>query len=926
MNGTARFVLVAIAGSWALLAPPLGVTAAARAVYPYVTDFESASGWTLTGLWAVDGSPSNMPGAPSESEAFSLNYNNGSTYNTGGQTTGTATSATIDVSGLTARTLTFMCNYQTETAGAAKDKRFLRILDGSSALLAQHQIAGSGGSAAVGACPQMGLWHRHVLDLSPSWTQVKVQFLFDSVDGSNNAFAGWFIDDLYFDLPDLILAPNELSNYSIVDSGTTRQIKVAVGTGNSGTGPMIALNEELVFDNHHDHLHFPDMVHYRLKDSLGNWVTSNVSKSGFYLVHSYRLDPGAPAALTSDGRHLFGGWVDVYGQSLNPPVDVTGLPVGTYTLEFTIDPLNKIRESDETNNTAQVSIQLTPPLQQVSQIPLNDPNAVLQETAETGTTGWTAQAPWGRTSARANSPTQSWTDSPTGNYANNTNKAFTSPPVDLRNRATATLYFWQSYDLESNYDYGNVELSTDGGSSWFRLGSFTGVKASEKLSVSLNPYLGTSNLRVRFRLTSDSSVVRDGWYVDDIVIVAPLTATAPSPPSGLAASAVSTTEIRLTWTDASNNEDGFKIERSPDGMTFTLRAQVGPDATSYQDTGLAPSTRYYYRVYAYNVVGNSAPSNTANATTQAPPSIPAAPTGLSATAAPGPRIDLAWTDASSNETGFKIERSTDGTTFTSLTTVGANQTSYGNPNLSPATTYWYRVRATNSSGDSAPSNVASATTPANAAPLPPASPAGPLLVNAGATVAYDTSTTDPEGHRIQYVFSWGDGQNTTTGLYNSGATASASHAWSIPGNYEVTVRAVDEFGGASTATAPVEVRVQAVVSPNDTDGDGLSNQDESNLHGTDPSNVDSDNDGLMDGVEVLRGFNPLSPDQDANGVTDGQDDWDGDGTLNATDPSPGSAPGGGPIARGGGGGGGGCGLSGLEALALLGLIAFLRRR
>jgi hypothetical protein len=82
------------------------------------------------------------------------------------------------------------------------------------------------------------------------------------------------------------------------------------------------------------------------------------------------------------------------------------------------------------------------------------------------------------------------------------------------------------------------------------------------------------------------------------------------------------------------------------------------------------------------------------------------------------RIDLAWTDESSNETGFDVERSADGGNQWSIAgNVGANVVTFADGSLAPATTYSYRVRATNGSGASAPSNVATATTDPGNAPL-----------------------------------------------------------------------------------------------------------------------------------------------------------------------------------------------------------------
>jgi hypothetical protein len=73
-------------------------------------------------------------------------------------------------------------------------------------------------------------------------------------------------------------------------------------------------------------------------------------------------------------------------------------------------------------------------------------------------------------------------------------------------------------------------------------------------------------------------------------------------------------------------------------------------------------------------------------------------------------IALTWTDVA-DETGYRVERSLDGTTgWVELATTGQDVTTYVNATLSPGTTYSYRIIATNAGGDSAPSNVASATT------------------------------------------------------------------------------------------------------------------------------------------------------------------------------------------------------------------------
>jgi len=92
--------------------------------------------------------------------------------------------------------------------------------------------------------------------------------------------------------------------------------------------------------------------------------------------------------------------------------------------------------------------------------------------------------------------------------------------------------------------------------------------------------------------------------------------------------------------------------------------------------------------------------------------VPGPPTALSAAAVSKTQINLAWTPSSAGgQTGFKIERSTDNRTFSQIATVGASAASYPSTQLKANTTYYYRVRAYNNTGNSGYSNVAYAKTP-----------------------------------------------------------------------------------------------------------------------------------------------------------------------------------------------------------------------
>src|SRR5882724_5318281 len=187
------------------------------------------------------------------------------------------------------------------------------------------------------------------------------------------------------------------------------------------------------------------------------------------------------------------------------------------------------------------------------------------------------------------------------------------------------------------------------------------------------------------------------------------TATSSTPPAVTtnASDLLFAANTVATWTTGAGAGWTNRVITSPDGDIAEDR--IVSTAGSYSATApLGGAGPWVMQMVAFKGISS------------APPAPPTAPTNLAATAAGSSQINLSWTNTSTTQTGVKIERSTDNLTFTQIAVASATAVSYSDGGLSASTTYFYRVRATNASGDSAYSNTASATT--QSPPPPPTAP------------------------------------------------------------------------------------------------------------------------------------------------------------------------------------------------------------
>ncbi|HCY75301.1 MAG TPA: hypothetical protein DHV28_05225 [Ignavibacteriales bacterium] len=343
-------------------------------------------------------------------------------------------------------------------------------------------------------------------------------------------------------------------------------------------------------------------LYYRTKQSGGTFgnfieVTGSATESGNYNFSIPALPLGTVCQYyiaAQDANSTIVKTLPTGGSGFNPPGNIP--PTNFY--QFFVAPLT-VAMYDEANN-------------------INN---------------WTAVGTWNITTAKFVSAPTSFTDSPGGNYlANTTSSLKYNNQIGLTDVLGAILEFDTQWSIETDWDYGQVQLSTNNGATWISLtgqytnpGTGTFQPNGEPLydgtqstwvheSIDISNY-ADQQITLRYYFRSDNSVQQDGWYVDNIKISV-YSGVVPVELVSFTTSVINNT-IDLNWITATElNNSGFEIQKSSDNIEwnkigFVTGSGTSTEVQNYSFVDQNPVVgKSFYRLKQVDFDGTSEYSNT----------------------------------------------------------------------------------------------------------------------------------------------------------------------------------------------------------------------------------------------------------------------------------------------------------------------------
>ena len=237
---------------------------------------------------------------------------------------------------------------------------------------------------------------------------------------------------------------------------------------------------------------------------------------------------------------------------------------------------------------------------------------------ESGLGNWTYTGLWNTTTSESFSPTHCFTDSPDGDYPDVfSSEATLAVDVDLSDALDADIKLMALVDLETGFDYVYLDASTDGGGDWTNIYVFNGedMFTWTEYDIPLGAFVGSENVRIRFRFESDAAYFVDGLYIDDIQIIkynidgaAPLILHTPT---NLYEGTLGANTLQAELIDASGIAS-TTLYYNEDGGPYTAVSGINVvgDLYAYEIPELTPGTwvTYYIEATDTYAIPNSATS------------------------------------------------------------------------------------------------------------------------------------------------------------------------------------------------------------------------------------------------------------------------------------------------------------------------------
>jgi hypothetical protein len=256
-----------------------------------------------------------------------------------------------------------------------------------------------------------------------------------------------------------------------------------------------------------------------------------IDKTGSFEYTIKGLGLGNPGNFTVSITPVSGNIISIGSSNNHSGLAITETQTGS--ISYQLD--NTIQYGDEISYKLVINNGLFDLEKEITKI-YGVTTEVFIDDCSSSTTHWD-NSNWGLSTSSFVSAPSSITDSPSGDYANNSNKSIVlKNPIDLTDAIIASVSFYAKWDIENNYDYVQFEVSTDNGSNWQpQCGNYTNIGVSNQNAaegkplydgiqsdwvlekIDLSAYIG-SQVLFKFKLVSDVGVTKDGFYFDDLSV------------------------------------------------------------------------------------------------------------------------------------------------------------------------------------------------------------------------------------------------------------------------------------------------------------------------------------------------------------------------------------------------------------------------